>query len=309
MAFSSEFIVDVSGLKKSFQERTIIDGISIQIKSGEIFGFLGPNGSGKTTTIRILCGLMKPDSGKGHCLGYDIIRQTDKIKSKIGYVPQYFCLYPHLTAYENLSLMAALYGVPRPKQRIAEVIDQIGLSKVKKQLSGSFSGGWKQKLSIAVALLHDPFFLFLDEPTASIDPRARGELWTLLHDLAAAGTTIMLSSHNMDEVQHCSNIAYLYQGKIAVAGTIHEIVKNAKLSTWSVKGKNLPLLFKQLENATGVDQVISFYNSLRVSGSNPMLLKMAISRYQSHTHYEWTEVETTLDDVFVWAANRWSGSA
>lgn len=296
----SDYIIDVRGISKSFNGKKVVNNIDLKIKSGEIFAFIGPNGSGKTTTIRMLCGLITPDTGEGHCLGYNIRTETRGIKAHTGYMPQYFSLYKDLTIYENLNLIGQLYGIPDRQQRIAQAMETVGLTSRQKQLAGSLSGGWKQRLTLATALLHDAYFLLLDEPTASVDPEARKHIWNILHDLSERGTTILLTSHNMDEIEHCHRIAYINLGDLMICGTLKEIIEQTKLMVWSVTGPNLPLLAKQLENKPGIEQLIAFYDHLHIIGREADALQAAIKPFQTSKHYHWEIVPTTLEDVVIW---------
>jgi ABC-2 type transport system ATP-binding protein len=294
------FIIDVHHLQKSFNGLLAVKDISLQVNRGEIFGFLGPNGSGKTTTIRMLCGLLTPQAGSGFCLGYDILTESKSIKKHVGYIPQYFSLYKSLTVAENIHLMAELYGITNRKKRVADLMDKLGLLSRKDQLSGTLSGGWKQRLSLACALVYEPFLLLLDEPTASVDPKSRREFWQIMQELSAEGITILLSSHNMDEVEQCHRIAYVYYGTLLMTGSIHDIIKNINLCTWQVSGDNLVLLAKQLEATPGIDQVIPFFDTLHVSGKDHDALNKAVAPFFNKGTYLWQLSEATLDDVFIW---------
>jgi ABC-2 type transport system ATP-binding protein len=296
----SSLIIDVNHLSKSFQGKPAVINVSLQVNRGEIFGFLGPNGSGKTTTIRMLCGLLTPDGGSGTCMGYDILTQSKFIKQHLGYIPQFFSLYKPLSVFENLILMAELYGVKNKVEKIEHIMEQLGLTAKKNQVSGTLSGGWKQRLALAAALIHDPFLLLLDEPTASVDPKSRSEFWELMQILAAEGMTILLSSHNMDEVGRCDRIAYINNGLLLMEGNIDKIIRNINLTTWSVKGSNLLLLAKQLKAMPDVEQVIIFFDRLNVSSRDANLLEKAISPYTNNPHFSWQKIETSLDDIFVW---------
>lgn len=293
-------IIDVHHLSKSFGGIPAVVDINLQVNHGEIFGFLGPNGSGKTTTIRMLCGLLTPDSGSGTCLGYDIIKESKKIKQHTGYIPQFFGLYKKLTVYENIMFMAELYGITNRKQKIKNIMQQLDLTSRQNQLAGTLSGGWKQRLALAAALIHEPFLLLLDEPTASVDPESRREFWELMHNLSAEGMTILLSSHNMDEVERCKRIAYIYKGQLLLSGKIKEIVNNLGLKTWRVTGTNLNLLTKQLHATEGIDQVITFFNSLHVSSRNADELDNAVKPYLNNPNFTWEVIESSLDDAFIW---------
>lgn len=297
-------IIDVHNLHKNFKDWVAVSNISLQVSRGEIFGFLGPNGSGKTTTIRMLCGLLTPDSGSGTCLGYDIFRESPKIKQRIGYIPQYFGLYKKLSVYENLMFIAGLYGVVDRRAKVDAIMDQLDLIPFRNQISGALSGGWRQRLSLAVALLPEPSLLLLDEPTASVDPKSRRDFWELMHNLSSEGMTILLSSHNMEEVACCHRIGYVYNGRLIMSGRIKELIDEVKLTTWQVKGRNLMMLSKQLLATPGIEQVITFFDALRVSGQDKAALEKGIRPYLSYSSYTWNLTETTLEDVFVWLSTK-----
>ncbi len=297
-------IIDVHNLSKSFAGKPAVNDVSLQVRRGDIYGFLGPNGSGKTTVIRMLCGLLTPDSGSGTCLEYDIRTDTKRIKQHIGYIPQFFGLYKQLTIYENLLFVAELYGVIDRKIKVEIIMNQLSLTSRRDQLSGTLSGGWKQRLSLAAALIHEPLLLILDEPTASVDPKSRRDFWELMHSLASEGMTILLSSHNMDEVERCNEIAYICNGDILLNGKIKNIVQSVNLTTWRVKGKNLPLLVKQLQATPGVAQVITFFDTIHVTSDNSVLLEQAIKPYQQNKQFEWEQAESELEDVFIWLSNK-----
>lgn len=296
----AELVIDVNNLKKQFEDKVVVKDISLQVKHGEIFGFIGPNGAGKTTTIRMLCGLLTPDGGSGTCLGYNILTQSKLIKYHMGYMSQYFGLYKDLTVYENLHFFADLYGLKNAKQHIAKYLDMVHLKSRKNQLAGSLSAGWKQRLSLAAALLHEPFLLLLDEPTANIDPKFTREFWELIHNLSDEGITILLSSQNMEEVQQCDRITYMCDGKLLFTGTIQEIIQQVNLTTWLVEGKHLTLLARQLQATSGVDQVLMFHDALHISSKNDELLNLAIEPYKKFSHFQWKRIDPTLEDIFVW---------
>jgi ABC-2 type transport system ATP-binding protein len=296
----SNLIIDVKKLSKNFEGRPAVIDVDLQVRPGEIYGFLGPNGSGKTTTIRMLCGLLTPDSGSGSCLGYNILTQSKSIRKHVGYIPQFFSLYKQLTVYENILFMAELYGVLDRKHATLQIINNLGLSSKKNQLAGDLSGGWKQRLALACALIHQPFLLLLDEPTASVDAESRMDFWEIMRDLSAEGMTILLSSHNMEEIERCHRISYISDGHLLSSGNIRQIIEDMDLLTWKVKGKNLLLLAKQLEATHGVDQVTILLDSLHVSSKNHQALNQAIEPYKSNPHFSWQIIEPFLDDLFVW---------
>lgn len=302
---SSELAIDVRNLSKKFLGKTIVENVTLQIKQGEIFGFLGPNGSGKTTTIRMLCGLLRASGGEGHCLGYDILKEMELIKREVGYMPQFFGLYHNMTVYENLRLIAELYGLLNREQIVRNIIDDFALGPYRNQLSGRLSGGWKQKLTLAAALLHNPSLLFLDEPTANVDAQSRRAFWELMHDLSERGITIMFTSHNIEEIEHSHRINYLHNGHIVMSGSIADILQEVTLTAWLVKGKNLLLLAKQLRTLPSVEQVISFPESLRILGEDALRLRKDIEPYLNNEHYQWTEIPPNIEDIFVFSAKKY----
>lgn len=302
---SGDLIIEVKNLRKKFGQQLVVDDISLQVKRGEIFGFLGPNGSGKTTTIRMLCGLLLPDGGGGTCLGYDILTESQTIKKYVGYVSQYFSLYKSLTVYENILLMAELNDILNKKQKVQEVIETMNLSPYRDRLAGRLSGGWQQRLSLACSLVREPFLLLLDEPTASMDPKARSEFWEIMHILAQEGTTILLSSHNIEEIAQSHNIAYIHYGKLLLSGSLQDVITYVNLSSWRTRGPNLNLLAKQLKVTPGVEQVVSHYDTLHVSSRDAKALRLAIDPFLKLESYSWEPYDTTLDDVIIWlSANK-----
>src|SRR5579859_6013180 len=245
--------IDVKRLSKSFGGREVVHELSMQVKRGTIYGFLGPNGSGKTTTIRMLCGLLTPDAGEGTCLGFDIRRDTAKIKAEVGYMPQRFGLYEDLTIRENLEFIARLYAMPNPQESAREAIARLGLQKRAQQLAGQLSGGWKQRLSLAACVLHKPKLLLLDEPTAGVDPKARREFWDEIHGLASGGITVLVSTHYMDEAERCHLIGYISQGRLLAHGTVDEVVRSAGISAWRITGPAVGALKERIKKLPGVE--------------------------------------------------------
>ncbi len=237
MASVPEIAIDVHGLTKSFGDRVVVRDLSMQVKRGTIYGFLGPNGSGKTTTIRMLTGLLTPDKGEGTCLGYNIRTQANEIKLHVGYMTQRFSLYQDLTVAENLEFVARLYLMKNPVQAARDMIARLGLNGREKQLAGELSGGWKQRLALGACTLPNPQLLLLDEPTAGVDPKARREFWDEIHALAAEGLTVLVSTHYMDEAERCHEIAYIAYGELLTHGTVGEVIKQAGLVTYDVSGK------------------------------------------------------------------------
>lgn len=290
-------VIDVNHLNKSFNGKPAVVDFSLSIKQGEICGFLGPNGSGKTTTLRMLCGLLTPDSGNGTCLGFDIVKQSYDIKLQVGYMTQGFSLYHDLTAYENLDFIARAYGIKHRKHKILETFKTFNLDEYKTILAGNLSGGWKQRLALAGCLLHDPKLLLLDEPTAGVDPKARREFWEEIHKLSARGITTLVSTHYMDEAERCTQLAYIAYGHLLASGTASSIVAHANLHTWTVTGDKLNELSEKLNKLPGIDQVAFFGNKLHVSGKDEQHLNQAISIF-AHSH-TWTKTTPNLEDVFI----------
>lgn len=288
----------MSGITKRFGEQTVVNSIGMQVRRGEIYGFLGPNGSGKTTFLRMLCGLLKPDAGQGTCLGYDILKQSDEIKKHVGYMTQKFSYYEDLNLEENLDFIARIYQVQNRKQAVSDSLHKLGLHARRKQLAGQLSGGWKQRLALAASLIHNPQLLLLDEPTAGVDPKARRDFWEEIHQLAAGGLTVLITTHYMDEAERCHRIAYIAYGNLLTNGTVDEVVAGAKLSIWEVTGPNLPALANELRDKKGVDQVVAFGNTLHVSGPQADELKTALQPWMK-APYHWTEIESSLEDVFI----------
>jgi ABC-2 type transport system ATP-binding protein len=291
--------ISVQGLAKTLGGRQVIANFSIDVPAGHIFGFLGPNGSGKTTTIRMLCGLLTPDAGSGRCLGYDIITQSAAIKREVGYMPQRFGLYEDLSLKENLDFVARIYDVPEPRARVRETLDRLGLADRARQLAGQLSGGWKQRLALAACLLHAPRLLLLDEPTAGVDPKARREFWDQIHDLAAEGMTVLVSTHYMDEAERCHEVGYLAGGNLLVHGAVDEVVARSGLTTYEVAGPELEALAAELRPLPGVEMIAAFGASLHVSGTDPARLERSIAPYRAEPRCRWTMTRPSLEDVFI----------
>ena len=297
--FRSDIAIDVRGLTKSFEGREVVHDLSMQVKRGTIYGFLGPNGSGKTTTIRMLCGLLTPDSGEGRCLGYDIRRDADKIKRRVGYMTQRFSLYQDLSVRENLEFVARLYGLPDPTGAARDMIRRLGLSGREGQLAGELSGGWKQRLALGACTLPNPQLLLLDEPTAGVDPKARRDFWNEIHGLAADGLTVLVSTHYMDEAERCHEIAYIAYGNLLTHGTVEEVIAKSALSTYTVTGDNLHVLQDELTGKPGIDMVAPFGNSLHVSGRDRAVLEATIAPWREDARFHWQQSEPSLEDVFI----------
>ena len=300
MTSAPTIAIDVHGLSKSFDGREVVHDLSMQVKRGTIYGFLGPNGSGKTTTIRMLCGLLTPDSGEGTCLGYDIRRDADRIKRQVGYMTQRFSLYQDLSVRENLEFVARLYGLRDARGAAHEMIKRIGLNGREEQLAGELSGGWKQRLALGACTLPNPQLLLLDEPTAGVDPKARREFWEEIHRLAADGITVLVSTHYMDEAERCHEIAYIAYGEMLARGTANEVIAQSGLSTWIVSGADLHRLVLQLQMCDGVDMVAPFGTELHVSGRDKRALDAAIAdAKKADGAHRWKRGEPSLEDVFI----------
>jgi ABC-2 type transport system ATP-binding protein len=295
---TTDLAIDVAGISKIFGTKTVVDAIDLQVRRGEIYGFLGPNGSGKTTFIRMLCGLLTPDAGRGTCLGYDVLKQQAEIKRHVGYMTQRFSYYEDLSIAENLDFIARVYDVLDRARAVRESLDRLGLANRSAQLAGQLSGGWKQRLALAACLIHSPQLLLLDEPTAGVDPKARRDFWDEIHRLAADGLTVLITTHYMDEAERCHRLAYLAYGKLLTHGTLPEVLAAAKLATWSVRGPNLRAVAEALRESDGVEQVVAFGNTLHVSGRDARRLEATIQRVRTPQH-EWTRVQSGLEDVFI----------
>ena len=299
---ASDIAIDVHGLSKSFGNRKVVRDLSMQVKRGTIYGFLGPNGSGKTTTIRMLTGLLTPDEGEGTCLGYNIRTQADEIKRHVGYMTQRFSLYQDLSVRENLEFVARLYGLEKPVAAARVMIERLGLTGREEQLAGELSGGWKQRLALGACTLPNPQLLLLDEPTAGVDPKARREFWNEIHALAALGLTVLVSTHYMDEAERCHEIAYIAYGVLLAHGTVPEVIAQAHLVTYTVSAPDTQILTKlgdELADRPGVDMVAPFGSSLHVSGRDQAALDAAIAPYRERPDLTWARSDATLEDVFI----------
>ena len=301
-------VIDVKELTKAFSGKTVVNRLSLQVEQGEIFGFLGPNGSGKTTFIRMLCGLLEPDGGGGCCLGYDIVGEADRIRPNVGYMAQHFSLYTDLSVRENLDFMARIYGIARRRQTVDALLEQLGLGSFSEQLAGTLSGGWKQRLALACCLLHRPQLLLLDEPTAGVDPKARRDFWDDIYQLSASGISTLISTHYMDEAERCHRLAYLAYGDLLVSGTAEEIIADSGLSTWVVSGRDLQPLVERLKPLAGVSQVVTFGNRLHVSGRDAARLAASLQPFLEDESYRWEATPTNLEEVFISLMPRDSGA-
>ncbi len=291
-------VIDVRGLAKSFGGHTVVRDFSLTVPKGEVWGFLGPNGSGKTTTIRMLCGLLKPDAGSGTCLGFDVIRESEAIKLRTGYMTQRFSFYEDLTVAENLDFVARLYALPRRKETVDRTIAALGLERRRGQLAGQLSGGWKQRLALAACMMHEPALLLLDEPTAGVDPQARRDFWEKIHELAGAGITVLVSTHYMDEAERCDRIVYLAYGNVLAQGSVADVVRGAGLTTRIAGGSGVRELSARLAGIDGV-QTALFGTQLHVSAESPERLKEALAPFANARDIGWQDAEPSLEDVFI----------
>jgi ABC-2 type transport system ATP-binding protein len=295
---STDFAIDVRGVTKKFGTRTVVNQIGMQVRHGEIYGFLGPNGSGKTTFLRMLCGLLTPDGGEGSCLGLDFRRESAEIKKRVGYMTQRFSFYEDLTIEENLDFIARIYDVPQRKTAVEKSLSRLGMLERRKQLAGTLSGGWKQRLALAACLIHDPQLLLLDEPTAGVDPKARRDFWEEIHKLAATGLTFLITTHYMDEASRCHRLGYIAYGNLLAHGTVDEVIRAGNLTTWEVSGENLSSLAEKLRGLPGIEQVVAFGTALHVSGRDAEKLHASITPFQTNGH-RWTKIDSGLEDVFI----------
>ena len=304
MSTAADIAIDVEGLSKSFDGRAVVRDLSMKVRRGTIYGFLGPNGSGKTTTIRMLCGLLTPDAGHGTCLGFDIINEADRIKRRVGYMTQRFSLYQDLSVHENLDFVARLYGVAHPKQAARAMIKRLGLSGRENQIAASLSGGWKQRLALGACTLPNPELLLLDEPTAGVDPKARREFWNEIHALASDGLTVLVSTHYMDEAERCHEIAYIAYGVLLAQGSVADVIARSGLVTYTATGEGLNEVAHEVAERPGVDMVAPFGASLHVSGRDRERLQATVASFRNRPGLHWHESEPSLEDVFIELMNR-----
>ena len=296
---SAELAIDVRGLTKRFGKKLAVDHIDIAVPKGEVWGFLGPNGSGKTTTIRMLCGLLTIDEGQGTCLGLDIRTQPEAIKRRIGYMTQRFSFWEDLSIRENLEFVARVYQVQGARHRVDETLARLGLAKRQNQLAGTLSGGWKQRMSLAACMLHDPQLLLLDEPTAGVDPKARRDFWEQIHALSDGGLTVLVSTHYMDEAERCDRIVYILNGKLVAQGTVQDVVTKSGLITFVLEGDHVRRLLPELQGQPGIDYAGFFGAALHVSGHDRAALEKSLERYRGAKGIVVTEAPPNLEDVFI----------
>ena len=291
--------IDVHGLTKRFGANTVVDDFALQLRRGRICGFLGPNGSGKTTTMRMLCGLLKADAGQGRCLGLDIATESLLIRRQVGYMTQRFGLYEDLSIRENLDFVARLYELPARRAAVDGALARLGLAARQGQLAGQLSGGWKQRLALAACLLHEPQLLLLDEPTAGVDPKARRDFWDQIHALAAQGITVLVSTHYMDEAERCHELCCIAEGRTLARGTGEQIIAQAALAVWTAQGDDLEPLVQALRAARGVQSVAAFGNALHVCGPDAEALERAIAPWRDRPGLNWQPAQASLEDVFI----------
>ena len=293
----NDVVIDVRGLRKNFGDLKVVEGLDLQVRKGEICGFLGANGSGKTTTIRMLCGLLAPDSGTGTCVGHDILTQPLQIRRQVGYMTQRFSFYEDLTVFENLDFVARVYEMPDRRRAVAGIIERMGLADRRDQLAGQLSGGWKQRMALAACVLHQPELLLLDEPTAGVDAKARREFWDLIHDMAVEGLTTLVSTHYMDEAERCSRIVYLAGGRIVVQGGPQEVVEKSGVVTFEARGEGVEKAAKALRTAPGVEAAAVFGEMLHVAGVDQEALRRSLAGVGAGL--AWKQVPPRLEDVFI----------
>ncbi|MCC7254042.1 ABC transporter ATP-binding protein [Hyphomicrobium sp.] len=296
---NGDIVIDVEGLSKSFDGKQVVRDLALQVRRGQIYGFLGPNGSGKTTTLRMICGLLTPDGGRGTCLGYDILTERDEIKRHVGYMTQRFSLYQDLSILENLEFVARVHGLADPIGAARQAVLRLGLEGRERQLAGTLSGGWKQRLALGACILPKPDLLLLDEPTAGVDPKARREFWGEIHKLAADGMTVLVSTHYMDEAERCHELAYIAYGELLAQGTIPEVIAASQLTTYTVSGPDLNHLAETLLGMPGVDMVAPFGTSLHVAGRDAVALDRTMARIGEGAKLDWRLSSPTLEDVFI----------
>jgi ABC-2 type transport system ATP-binding protein len=294
---NGEAIIEVRGMTKRFGELTAVNHVDLTVRAGEIYGFLGPNGSGKTTFLRMLCGLLRADDGSGKVLDYDVIAESEAIKREVGYMTQRFSFWEDLTIEENLDFVARMYELKNRRATVQESLKQLGLADRRNQLAGQLSGGWKQRLALAACLIHQPKLLLLDEPTAGVDPKARRDFWEEIHRLAAKGLTFLITTHYMDEAERCQRLAYISKGKLLAHGTVDEVIGQVGLTTWSVSGPDLARLAEQLRGQPGI-QAVAFGNALHVSSTDSAALERAIAPFR-HPPHDWQQIPSGLEEAFI----------
>ena len=305
-------IIDVQHLKKSFGRHIAVRDLNLTVQQGEVFGFLGPNGSGKTTSIRMLCGLLTPDAGKGHCLGFDILKESRHIKKQVGYMTQKFSFYTDLSVEENLNFIAQVYDISDSKKRaqaVDKVLDEMNLTERRKQLTAELSGGWKQRMAFAACLLHQPKLLLLDEPTAGIDPIARREFWDMIHRLSEAGITTLISTHYMDEAERCTRLAYLAYGDLIITGTVDDVIKATHLKTWELRGEISTHLLQAAQATKGVIRAAYFGRYIHVCGVKKAQVESGLKQLEKKHQFDWHIIDSTLEDAFIRLVEQTTGES
>lgn len=292
-------IIDVIGLRKSFNGRVVVNDVDLEVKKGEVFGFLGPNGSGKTTTIRMLCGLLTPDAGKGQCMGFNILTESLQIKQRVGYMTQHYSFYGDLTVEENLNFFARIYGLDRRKERVLSIMKEHDLIECRFVLTARLSGGWKQRVALAACLLHEPEVLLLDEPTAGIDPIARRDFWDRIHALSEKGVTTLMSTHYMDEAERCTRLAYLAYGDLLITGTVDEVVASTRLKTWNISGDVTTGLLQEIKVLPGVTQAALFGRQIHACGFDVSLIENQLQQLKRRHAVRYDLIPSTLEDAFI----------
>ncbi len=297
---NGELVIDVKGLTKKFGTRTVVDHFDLAVPKGAIYGFLGPNGSGKTTTIRMVCGLLKADDGNGAVLGLDVIRDSDKIKERVGYMTQRFSLYEDLSIRENLEFIARLYSLDHLHDRVEASLKSLGLADRAMQLAGALSGGWKQRLALAACMIHEPELLLLDEPTAGVDPKARRDFWDAIRDYAAEGVTTLVSTHYMDEAVQCDRIAFIAYGKKLIDAPTADIPGEVGLSAWRIEAGNLDEATRRLKQAGGYDVLARFGAAIHVAGKDTSALAAAVKSLEGLAGLDAEPIEAGLEEAFIY---------
>ncbi|PJD92957.1 MAG: multidrug ABC transporter ATP-binding protein [Legionella sp.] len=293
-------IINVRHLRKSFDKRVVVNDVDLTVKKGEVFGFLGPNGSGKTTTIRMLCGLLTPDSGSGQCLGFDILTESRHIRQRVGYMTQHYSFYGDLTVEENLDFFARVYGMDQRKERVQRIMEEHDLLKYRRQLTAQLSGGWKQRVALAACLLHEPDMLLLDEPTSGIDPIARRDFWDKIHALSEQGITTLMSTHYMDEAERCTRLAYLAYGDLLITGTVEEVIGATHLKTWNIYGKGVTTaLLQDIKQVPGVTQAALFGRQIHACGFDSKPIEQGLLKVQQQHAIHFEMIPSTLEDAFI----------
>ncbi len=291
--------IDVRGLTKRFGKKTAVNAVDIAVPTGQVWGFLGPNGSGKTTTIRMLCGLLNADAGEGTCLGHDFRTEAETIKRETGYMTQKFSFWEDLSIRENLDFVARVYELPNRTALVDDTLDRLGLKARQNQLAGDLSGGWKQRLALAACTMHSPKLLLLDEPTAGVDPKARRDFWDEIHALSSKGITVLVSTHYMDEAERCDRVVYINLGHIIARGTVAELITNSGLIAFTLEGENARQLAEKLRGLPGVVFIAFFGALLHVSGYDRTLLEAALAPFRSQPNIKIEETTPSLEDVFI----------